>query len=172
MTTHGGMAMGSVTERRHGEVEAMGKGRNAEHSLSDDKLRHIRAVAEVMRDTALANGLGDEEADRMYLLGLVHDVGYLHGARGHAGRGADLLASAGYELAEEVRLHGRLVDDPSDALLMLWHADLSCDWRGRRVGYDERLAGVIERYGEGSEQARNVRAIVGRLQAETRLVFA
>lgn len=141
-------------------------------SMSDNKLRHIRAVAETMRDTALASGRTDEEARRMYLLGFVHDIGYLHGPSGHARRGAEMLASAGYEYAEEVRLHGRPVDDPSWELLVLWHADMSCDWQGRRVSYAERLDGIIERYGEGSEQARNAKAIIGRLEATDDIPFA
>lgn len=141
-------------------------------SLSDNKLLHVRAVAETMRETALANGMGEDDADRMYLLGFVHDIGYIRGVTGHAKAGARVLALSGYAHSEEVRLHGRPVDNPSRELLMLWHADMSCDWKGRRVSYEERLSGIEERYGTDSEQARNARGIIRMLQAQDGLRLA
>ena len=149
-----------------------GSDTHARRSLSDNKLRHVRAVAETMRETALANGMDADDADQMYLLELVHDVGYVCGATGHAQAGARMLALSGYAYSEEVRLHGRPVEHPSQALLMLWHADMSCDWQGRRVSYEERLKGVMERYGADSEQVRNAKGIIKMLEEMRELRLA
>lgn len=140
-------------------------------SLSDNKLLHVRAVAEVMWQTAVANGATVAEADGMYLLGLVHDIGYLHGARGHSDAGGDILEASGYRFSEEVRRHGRMTDDPSRELVMLWHADMSCDHLGRRVTYEERLDSIVARYGDESSQARNARAIIGHLRGVTGILL-
>lgn len=143
----------------------MAKGRYV--PISDNKLRHMRAVAETMRDTALANGMTDDEADGMYLLGLVHDIGYIHGAKGHSDTGADILENAGYPLAQAVRDHGSPREDPPRELVMLWHADMTCDSVGRRIPYDGRLADIVRRYGRDSSQAQNATLIVGFLRSQS-----
>lgn len=134
------------------------------HSIRDGKLFHIRAVAEAMRDAALAMGWGEERAEDMFLLGLVHDVGYVRQPVGHAAAGAEILSRSSYAYAEEVRLHGTYVADPSPELELLWLCDLSVDSRGRRCGLTSRLRHVAERFGEDSLQMRDVRRIAEHLR--------
>lgn len=93
----------------------------------------------------------------MYLLGLVHDIGYIYGAKGHGKAGGKLLHEQGYKLARCVSWHGEtpmnymnlnLVDEPPIELILLWMADYSISTEGEYIGYDARLADIKERYGE------------------------
>lgn len=165
-----------ATEQRHGDGQDAGADgipspAPTRHAISNDKLRHIRLVAEVMRACAVANGMDDEAADAMFLLGFVHDIGYMRGPNDHAAAGADILAASGYAHSEAVRHHGRAIENPPTELVMLWHADMTCDHCGRRVSYAQRLAGIIERYGKDSSQARHARRIVERLEGQTEVVL-
>lgn len=126
------------------------------HVIRDGKLAHIRAVAEMMRERALAMGWGEERAEDMFLLGFVHDIGYARQPVGHAEAGAEILGRSSYAHAEEVRLHGTYVEDPSPELELLWLCDLSVDSRGTRCDVAGRLSHVEKRFGRDSEQFRNV----------------
>lgn len=122
--------------------------------LRENKGRHCLGVAGFMHDHAPALGLDPYE---MYLLGLVHDIGYIYGAKGHSAAGGKLLHEQGYKLAKCVSWHGEtpknymninLVNEPPIELILLWMADCSINTEGEYVGYDERLADILKRYGE------------------------
>lgn len=137
-----------------------------EHRMSDDKLLHIRGVAELMYDIAISTVHSRAAAEQAFLLGFVHDIGYVRQTENHSDIGAEMLREAGYKYHDEVDNHGRLVENPSRELEMLWYCDLRVNHRGERCTLDERLAGIAERYGETSSQYRNASAIVKHLRTK------
>ncbi len=124
------------------------KGEDSTLFLPGNKQRHIVAVAEYMYRNAEKYGLIPEE---MYVLGLLHDVGYLYGNVAHSMRGGHLLHSQDYKYWQEIYHHGKFQDEyESAALSLLNEADLMVDSNGRVVGFDVRLKDIKERYGEDS----------------------
>ena len=120
--------------------------------LSNDKVSHSKAVAEYMRDNC-PNGLDPNE---MYLLGFIHDIGYLFQKDGHGTLGGLLLKAQGYKYYEEVYHHG----DPhceykSKELDLLNLADLSINSKGEFVGISDRLEDIKTRYGAESKNYLN-----------------
>lgn len=129
-------------------------------TLSNNKLIHSKAVAEKMRSKALELGWDITRAEDMYLLGLLHDVGYIVSKNHHANAGALLLARNNYRYSFEVQHHGRPVDNPSDELLLLWWADLTTLYNGWEATLKHRLKDVEIRYGVDSYQYQNVLEIM------------
>jgi len=120
--------------------------------MTDDRLRHIRGVAEQAYRIAYEAGFGEERAQSMFVLGFLHDVGYgLAEPDRHAEMGAAVLASYGYELAEEVARHGDPSAELTSALAILNLADFTVDGHGNPVTLAERLADIRERHGKGSK---------------------
>ena len=110
---------------------------------------------------------GDKDyAEKMYVLGFVHDIGYIFGSKGHAHAGGNLLDRCGFEYAQEVYLHG--TGDPypeqlSDELMLLQWCDMSVGPNGVRMTCVERLEDIGERYGLDSEQYLEAKMIIDRL---------
>lgn len=122
------------------------------------KMAHMVGVAEYMRDRAEDYEINPNEA---YVIGLLHDIGYLEGREDHERSGAELLGGMGFkhEITTAIRFHG---DNPyqtridffgdeafvSREFILLLEADMSVDSRGFRVGFDKRLEDIAKRYGE------------------------
>lgn len=129
--------------------------------LDKNKIMHSQKVAEFMLSSAVVYDVDPETA---YFTGLNHDIGYLNGKVGHSKSGADFLESLGVsdEVVEAIRNHGKNVYEysetkkPSNLLILLWTADLSIGKDGSYIGFDARLNDIKERYGENSEQYKNV----------------
>lgn len=126
--------------------------------LSQDKIMHSYAVAEYMYDNAPRYNLDPED---MYLLGLVHDIGYLNDSRNHGKYGEGILYRNRFPFASTVAWHGaspsqyleftRRESVPAP-LILLWEADLTINHKGENVGFDERLKDIANRYGVETEQ--------------------
>lgn len=132
------------------------------------KMAHCIGVAEYMRENAPKYGL---DADAMYVVGLLHDIGYLNGRRGHEQAGEEILKKIGinedtlfavanhgknlYEVEAEFQANGGanlLAQCPE--LVLMCEADMSINARGYRVGFDKRLEDIANRYGnDGIEYA-------------------
>ena len=140
-----------------------------------DKLHHMGMVAEYMRVRAKDYGLDPEIA---YVIGLLHDVGYIVGRKNHATVGADLLNNMNIPFCytEAVRLHGvspyRLFEPTgipveilrdreavafediapevrnNRMLTLLLEADMRVDKNGNLVGFDKRKADLFYRYSD------------------------
>ena len=149
--------------------------------ISKEKMKHMHAVAEYMYDNAESYGLKPED---MYVLGLLHDVGCVHGQEGHAETGAGMLAhfmgSFGH-YANTIAAHGMSPseymertgsrDIPED-LMLLWEADMQIGPEGEFMGYGTRLADIGDRYGLHSNEYRNALQIIEFLQGKGRGVPA
>ena len=120
-----------------------------------NRAAHCRGVAILMHRLAPTLGL---DADRMTLLGWIHDLGYLTGhADTHAPDLGRLLEAEGYAYAGAAGRHGtdRIdYDDPADVLLDI--ADMSVDGAGLLVSFDERVRDVADRWGAAYPAGRHV----------------
>lgn len=130
--------------------------------ISEDRIKHMHGVAEYMYKNASKYNLNPEE---MYILGLLHDIGYLDGKPDHEVNGARLLEKEGYKHSSIVSWHGttpldymRLrdcsIEDIPKELILLWEADLSVNSLGYEVSFNERLKDIGLRYGFDSIQYR------------------
>lgn len=134
------------------------------------KMAHMIGVAEYMRERAedYNNGFcnGSEpiriDPNEAYVVGLLHDIGYIEGRSDHEAIGADLLTGMGLrgDLLDAIRYHGtnpyeieaslgRTNEDGTDVIppimVLLYEADMSIDIQGYRVGFDKRLKDIAAR---------------------------
>ncbi len=135
---------------------------NKEH-IHKYKMAHMVGVAEYMRNNAKKYSLNP---DMMYVVGLLHDIGYLEGRRHHEEFGAELLketfsigfnVSISNDIYQAIKLHGtspkQILDKSklqNDVLLLLYEADQQIDAEGHFVGFNGRLNDIKRRYGEDS----------------------
>lgn len=95
-------------------------------------------------------GYNIDEARKLFVMGLLHDFAYEFEPVGmtHAEVGADILDGLKFPYADEIRKHEVLVEDEvnSDAMDILYCADMTTDYLGRFVTFDERLADIDRRH--------------------------
>ncbi len=123
------------------------------HPLSGMKSAHCLEVARFMMEKAPFYGL---DPSQMYVIGLLHDVGYTSGRFQHEAHGADLLKKMGMkgEYLDAIRYHGTdpytitIEDRFKPVLALLYDADMSVNAKGQRVGHKERLEDIGSRYGK------------------------
>jgi len=126
--------------------------------IAKEKMAHMHGVAEYMYEHAEENGLIPDE---MYILGLLHDIGYLYGSEGHEENGAALLHRMGFENHWHVLWHGTSPKDylqytsrenlPAE-LILLMEANMKIGLSGEEIGYENRLKEMANIYGLASEQ--------------------
>lgn len=140
--------------------------------ISEDRIKHMHGVAEYMYRNANKYGLNPEE---MYILGLLHDIGYLRGKPDHEVNGAKVLMKSDYKYSSLISWHGtapldymRLkdctVEDIPKELILLWKADASIDNKGNLVGFDGRLSDVGSRHGYDSAPYRIIEETISWLK--------
>ena len=140
--------------------------------ISKERMAHMHGVAEYMYKHAEDFGL--ENKDEMYLLGLLHDIGYLYGSKEeHEQRGAELLDD--YKYVNFVQAHGLTPQEykacygyfdyeiPKE-MLLLWTADMMIDLTGEEVGFEERLKGMEQECGLDSDAYRICKEIIDYLK--------
>jgi len=150
----------------------------ADYIIDRERVLHMHGVAEYMyRNAGRFEGLDPE---KMYLLGYLHDIGYISGDKnGHELYGALLLAkcfSTNFGmpfLGDLINHHG---DTPSgwlknhdivpDELRLLWEADMMVDLTGECVGYEKRLEGIARTSGTSSESYRICRETIDWLKSQ------
>lgn len=139
-----------LEEKRKAELEAEEKSLN----IGAKKQAHCFAVAEVMKSNAEFYDLNPEES---YIIGLLHDIGYIRGRKDHEKSGYELLTSVGLKnekALNAVKYHGcNPKDVPEDIrkdnlYISLIDADMTVDARGQKIGYDGRLKDIELRYGK------------------------
>lgn len=137
-----------------------------DNKISDNKMKHIHAVAEYMYQHAEEHGL---DKDEMYVLGLMHDIGYIRSHVGHLQNGREIATQVGLKenLIYAIENHGMNLDElelVTPELILLVRADLQISHTGEYVGYAERLKNAKEHYGAKSMQYKRVMGTVVYLQ--------
>lgn len=140
--------------------------------MTNNRLLHSIGVASMAYRLAKCLRPSDTEfAQEMFILGLVHDVGYefADDIMQHPMIGAEILARCGYKYSDCVGLHGcHTVDDFSDELYILNVADMCVGADGNSCNMDERLADIMARYGADSLQYQNAVILADRLKSDPR----
>ena len=141
-----------------------------ERCISEDRIKHMHSVAELMKSAAsdFDCSLGNSE---IYILGLLHDIGYLGGKEDHERYGSSILSKflqGGSEnvIAQCICWHGITpldymkmcqcdIDGIPNELILLWWADMmvesSGNEAGKVVGFTRRLNSIERRYGKDSK---------------------
>lgn len=131
--------------------------------IPDNRIEHMHGVAEWMYKHA--EEYGCKNKDEMYLLGLVHDIGYLYGnKKEHEQKGAELIGLDSY-YGKFVQAHGLTPQEYMDRngcssseipneMILLWTADMMVDLSGNAVGFKARLDDIGERHGTDSKPYR------------------
>ena len=137
--------------------------------ITNERMAHMHGVAEWMYEHA--EEYGCENKDEMYLLGLIHDIGYIYGNKEeHEQKGAELLGLNTY-YGKFVQAHGLTPQEYMDCngcfdseipneMILLWTADMMVDSKGNIVGFKTRLDDIEKRYGIDSESYRICKEIM------------
>ena len=137
--------------------------------ITNERIAHMHGVAEWMYEHA--EEYGCENKDEMYLLGLIHDIGYIYGNKEeHEQKGAELLGLNTY-YGKFVQAHGLTPQEYMDCngcfdseipneMILLWTADMMVDSKGNVVGFKARLDDIEQRYGIDSESYRICKEIM------------
>lgn len=135
--------------------------------LTSDRLAHMNATAN--RAYKIAKTIfrkSENKARQLYVLGLLHDVGYAFDPDDHAHAGGSVLISLGVEI-DAVYDHG----DPTvgfmdDELLIVNAADMTTSPTGAPMRMEDRLRDIGDRYGADSPQLACARAVADRIKHE------
>ena len=123
--------------------------------IDNNRISHMHGVAEFMNKHAKDFGL---DSNAMYILGLLHDIGYIHGKQNHEENGGEMMEQMNYPYSQIIKYHGttpsvymkkfRLTEEeiPKE-LILLWMADMSINLNGENVGYELRLQDIGTRLG-------------------------
>jgi hypothetical protein len=111
-------------------------------------------------------GKTEDQARALYILGLLHDVGYAFDPTDHAHAGGRVLIGLGVA-ADAVYDHG----DPNvgfmdDELLIVNAADMTTSPTGAPMRMEDRLRDIGERYGVDSPHLACARAVADRIKYE------
>ena len=138
--------------------------------MSDNKLRHSRAVANKCYELAKKYNFGDDFAKKMYLLGFIHDIGYdfVEDPTMHAEVSADFLnclfnKPANFDESKEylaIKEHSQIPTKKSIEWEILTEADMNINSKGEDVGVEKRLEDILERYGENSIQYQKAKQVI------------
>lgn len=135
--------------------------------LTPSRLAHMNATANRAYEIAKTIfGKTENKARQLYVLGLLHDVGYAFDPDDHAHAGGSVLISLGVEI-DAVYDHG----DPTvgfmdDELLIINAADMTTSPTGAPMRMEDRLNDIGERYGVDSPQLACARAVADRIKYE------
>lgn len=136
--------------------------------ISKYRMQHQLAVARrVVEMAKQRGGYSEEELQELFLMGCLHDVGYefVEESNQHASAGGDVLKRCGFKYWQEVANHGvPECDYASPELDILNSADMHTSPVGESVSYEERLAGICERYGADSAHYKNAAIVIQKLK--------
>jgi len=124
--------------------------------ITEDRMKHCLEVANKMKHFASSRCEKYDNANEMFVLGFLHDVGYEFSDKqeDHAQNGGEILKEQRYKYWKEVYYHGYPQNEYiSKELALLNYADMTTGPRGENMSVDERIKDIKIRYGENSYQA-------------------
>lgn len=136
--------------------------------ISEERILHMHRVAEYMYKNAEKYNL---DKTQMYVVGLLHDIGYLFGKENHPVTGSQLLRDLGFIYSDDISLHGDVPESSniSNVLKLLLEADLTVGKDGIVVGFKARLDDIGARLGFDSEAYRISKETINFLENNQRL---
>ena len=135
--------------------------------MDKNRLNHIYKVAKLMEKKASKLNLN---ANEMFLLGLLHDVGYEIDKTNHEFTGGEFLKTQNYKYANEVKYHGLPNCNYSSAALDLLNwCDMHINYRGEFVSFKTRLEDIASRHNENSQIYKNAEILIKELENNQKL---
>ena len=140
--------------------------------ITEDRWNHILGVAR--QAARLAEKFFSADANKkqeMFLLGMLHDIGYEFAETGrqHAVVGGEILRGTGYAQWRAVAAHGDPdVEEMTDELFLLNCADMTTGPKGEMMTMEERLQEVGERFGRESDACKKMARMRERLTEDAR----
>lgn len=130
--------------------------------INTNRLKHIHCVATLMKKKATKLNLDENE---MFLLGLLHDIGYTIDSKCHEFAGGEFLKTQNYKYANEVKFHGKINSEyTSTALNLLNWCDMHINYDGKFVSFKKRLEDIASRYNKNSKIYRNAEILIEELK--------
>ena len=99
-------------------------------------------------------GWAEEKCQDMYVLGMMHDIGYELNSDPfeHDVAMANALGRSGYKYIDEIYHHSRMQTEyDTPEMRLLYFADMTVDGKGNWVTIEDRLRDLEERHGKDSE---------------------
>lgn len=149
--------------------------------IQNRRMAHSHGVAEWMYEHAEIYGCSDR--DGMYLLGLLHDIGYMYGEQSHELSGAMMLGMNS-DYGKLIQAHGMTPKEYSNfcncpeadipkELILLWVADMMVSTvTGEVVGFKKRLKEIELVYGTRSRKYRAAKETMDWVEEWERQQFA
>lgn len=140
--------------------------------LNNNRLAHSIGVANFLYTYGLTHNYSAKDTQNLYLMGLLHDIGYLDNPSGanHAAKGSDILRRNGFhqKFTNCIRFHGKVPEKQpiSKNQKLLWLGDLCINHRGDFVGYHTRFQSISLRYKSDDRRYQNVKRIIDILEKE------
>lgn len=137
--------------------------------ITSNRIKHMLGVAKRCHELGQEYGLDENRCQELFVLGLVHDVGYEFTNDGeptkHAEIGGAILKRLGFNLSDEVAQHGDIVTQSLE-LFILNCADMTVNSSGERVTMEERLEKILGNYGSHSIQYKNAKSMTELLRKQ------
>lgn len=135
--------------------------------ITENKMRHCLSVAQQCKRIAITSGK-EELADKMFIVGYLHDIGYEFIQNGKLSKHPELGANKLIEclninefIASVIKNHGNLEAVGSSLELDILNiADFTVDSLGNKVTTEARLEDIKRRYGVQSENYKEACRIV------------
>ena len=135
--------------------------------IDENRMKHIVAVAELMRKNA---GILRLDSEEMFVLGFLHDVGFGFGNENSAALGGEILEKQEYKYFNEVANLGKTETAyHSTALDLLNWCDMHTDSTGKYVSFEKKLESLSKKFGENSTNYKNAKKLVESLQNKPNL---
>lgn len=136
--------------------------------ISENKIKHCLGVARACREIAKQKGYSEDFSDAMFVMGLLHDIGYEdepNSSHGH--KSSEMIKSFEVHLQEccdAIDCHGLVFDNwvIYDEILNL--ADLTTSHEGNKISVLERLKRIEARWGSSSVHYRHAVEVVDKLK--------
>lgn len=132
-----------------------------------DKLKHFYTVAIKMVEIGKSMNLTEEQLEELFVLGLNHDIGYqfTNTSDIHNKVGGEVLKRQNYKYWKEVYYHGEINPEYESLYLDILNlSDMQVTGKGEDVGFDKRLLGIKERYGEDSNIYKKCSILIEQLK--------
>lgn len=138
--------------------------------LTKERIKHCAGVASFIYDYGNKHGFSKMEIEELYVVGLLHDIGYLNNKAGiqHGKAGADLCRDLGLkeQYCELIENHGVFSENASATQKLFWLADMCIDRDGKFEGYEKRYRSICKRFGEHDYRAVEADKIMRVLRKE------
>lgn len=122
--------------------------------ISDERIAHMHGVAEYMYRHA-SDDFYRLDKDQAYMVGLLHDIGYIEGKSHHESFGGILLMKMGFKDCQIIAEHGKQLDQDSinnKKLLLLVEADMHVSSASKKeITYEEKLKELAAEHGKDSK---------------------